>query len=244
MALKGEARDKMYRLPASKKWQLIEQARASRLSLDGMASRSPQSTYSTFGTSSGGALIPRLVPQLTGDSGILKRFSMATWGASGAAPSVTSPDLNQSSGEFDLGSGNSRAQVEKVAEVIPPLQYQTTGTMFSRWWASSGEEKNTETECAMSVKRSVDGLRGMKADSKLVKYLITLRVHLSTAKLPWIEGFIKEDGMNALGNILALLVGKGSKRSTLADMESTVLIEIIKCLRVLLNTQVTSLFID
>lgn len=65
MALKGDARDKMYQLPASKKRQLIEQARASRLILDGKASRLSQSTNTTLGTSGGGALIPRLVPQLT-----------------------------------------------------------------------------------------------------------------------------------------------------------------------------------
>lgn len=244
MALKGDARDKMYQLPAVKKRQLIEQARASRLILDGKTPRPSQSTYTTLGTSSGANLLPRLVPQLTGDSGILKRFSMVTWGASSTAPPAVSPDLGRPSGEFDLGTGTGHAQVEKVAEMTHPLQAQTTGSMFSGWWASSGGEKSTETESATSAKRYVDGLRRMRTtDSKLVKHLISLRVHLSTAKLPWIEGFIAEDGMNALDDTFTALVGKGGKRSALADVESTVLLEIIKCLRVLLNTQVNVLFV-
>ncbi|OJA15980.1 hypothetical protein AZE42_09795, partial [Rhizopogon vesiculosus] len=238
MALKGDARDKMYQLPTAKKRQLIEQARASRLILDGRAPRPSQSTYTTLGASSGGTLLPRLVPQLTGDLGILKRFSMATWGANSAAPPVMSPGSNRSSAEFDLGSGTCRAQAEKVAEMMDPLQAQTTGSMFSGWWTSSGGERNTESESPTSARRYVDGLRRTKTtDSKLVKHLISLRVHLSTAKLPWIEGFIAEDGMNVLSGTLAALVGKGGKRNALGDIESTVLLETIKCLRVLLNTQ-------
>jgi hypothetical protein len=115
--------------------------------------------------------------------------------------------------------------------------------MFGNWWASSGGENNAETEAAVSAKRYVDGLRSMRMDSRLVKYLISLRVHLSTAKLPWIEDFIAQDGMNAMGGALAALVGKGGKRTVLADIETTVLLELIKCFRVLLNTQVNVIFV-
>ncbi|KAG1806317.1 armadillo-type protein [Suillus plorans] len=226
MALKGDARDKMYILTAAKKRQIIDQARALHSTLDGRTPRPSQSRQSTLEVSGGGAFLPRLVPQLTGDSGILKRLSMVTWGTSAAVPPVMSPALNRSSGEFD-----------KVAETMQPLQAQTAGSMFGNWWASSGGEKNTEAESTISAKRYVDGLRNMKADARLVKHLISLRVHLSTAKLPWIEEFIIEDGMNAIGSALAALVGKGGKRTVFADIESTVLLEIIKCLRVLLNTQ-------
>ncbi|KAG2342107.1 hypothetical protein BDR05DRAFT_364794 [Suillus weaverae] len=93
MALKGDARHKMYLLPAAKKWQIIEQARAFHSTLDGKAPRPSQSTQSTLGASVGGAFLPRLVLQLAGDSGILKRFSMVTWGTSAAAPLVMSPNL-------------------------------------------------------------------------------------------------------------------------------------------------------
>ncbi|KAG1763151.1 armadillo-type protein [Suillus occidentalis] len=226
MVLKGDARDRMYLLPAAKKRQVMEQARGFHSTLDGKAPRPSQSTQSTLGASGGGAFLPRLVPQLTGDSGILKRFSMATWGASTAAPPVMSHDLNRSSGEFD-----------KVTETMQHLQAQTTSSMFGSWWASSGGEKNTGTESVISAKRYVDGLRRMEADSRLFKHLISLRVYLSTAKLPWIDDFIAEDGMNALGGVLAALVSKGGKRTFLADIENAVLLEVVKCLRVLLNTQ-------
>jgi hypothetical protein len=115
--------------------------------------------------------------------------------------------------------------------------------MFGSWWASSGGEKNTGTESVISAKRYVDGLRRMEADSRLFKHLISLRVYLSTAKLPWIDDFIAEDGMNALGGVLSALVDKGGKRTVLADIESAVLLEVIKCLRVLLNTQVNVIFV-
>lgn len=86
----------------------------------------------------------------------------------------------------------------------------------------------------------VDGLRsGRATDMKLVKHLISLRVHLSTASLVWIEEFVGEErGMEAIGKLLAGLVSKGGKRKKLTDIEETVLLEIIKCLRVLLNTEV------
>lgn len=48
----------------------------------------------------------------------------------------------------------------------------------------------------------------------------------------------KHNGMDALGNLLYGLVGKGGKRRKLSDTEETVLLELVKCLRVLLNTEV------
>lgn len=49
--------------------------------------------------------------------------------------------------------------------------------------------------------------------------------------------------MEALGAILASLVGKGGKRRKLTDTEETVLLEIVKCLRVLLNTEVSRAYV-
>jgi len=86
----------------------------------------------------------------------------------------------------------------------------------------------------------IDGLTSSKAyDIKLVKHLITLRVHLSTAKLAFIQDFVcTQNGLDALGKLLAGLVGKAGKWKNLSEMENTVLLEIIKCFRVLLNTDV------
>lgn len=73
----------------------------------------------------------------------------------------------------------------------------------------------------------------------MVKHLIPLRVHLSTANLAWIGEFVDErGGLEVLGGVLAGLVGKGGKRKRLGDVEEMVLLEVVKCLRVLLNTEV------
>jgi diaphanous 1 len=75
---------------------------------------------------------------------------------------------------------------------------------------------------------------------RLAKHLISLRVHLSTVKLAWIECFVGEQsGMDALGTLLIGLVGKGDTRK-LTDTEETVLLEVVRCQRVLLNTEVSN----
>jgi diaphanous 1 len=183
-----------------------------------------------------------LFPQLTGGGGFIKRFSITGWGA--AAQPIVSDDTERS--EFDIGGSSprsqARAQVEGVAETMAPLQPQGTGGLWSSWWTSSGGaggDKGLDKDTSKSAKWYVQGIRGAKmADSKLVKHLISLRVHLSTAKLVWIEEFLVEaKGMDALATLLASLVGKGDKRKKFTDVESTLLLEVIRCLRVLLNTK-------
>jgi len=172
----------------------------------------------------------------------MRRLSIAGWGT--AAPPVASGETQRSSGEFDTSvnpRGKGKAQMEKVAESMAPLQPQSTGGLWGLWWTSSGGGAGLSKETANSAKSYVNGIRGSKAtDTKLVKHLISLRVHLSTAKLDWIEEFLTEgSGMDALGDLLGSLVGKGGKRKKLTDTEGTVLLELIKCLRVLLNTEVS-----
>lgn len=118
------------------------------------------------------------------------------------------------------------------------MRSQSTGGLWSSWWASSGGENSSEK--TKTPKWYVDGIRNARGmDMKLVKHLISLRVHLSTAQLIWIEEFVRDEkGMDALGTLLASLVGKGGKRRTLTDSEESVLLELIKSLRVLLNTEV------
>jgi diaphanous 1 len=55
----------------------------------------------------------------------------------------------------------------------------------------------------------------------------------------WVKEFVQtEAGLDALSAILAGLVGRAGKRKHLSDMEGAVLLEIIKILRVLSNTEV------
>ena len=173
----------------------------------------------------------------------MKRFSIAGWGASTpAAPSP--PESPRSSVDLTARRRDSsisiKSQVDKVPESPAPLQPQATGGLWSSWWSSSGGtiEKARETE--KTANWYATGIRnGRTTDTKLVKHLISLRVHLSTANLAWIEDFVTtESGMNVLSDLLARLVSKGGKRKKLSEVEDTVLLEVIKCLRALLNTEV------
>lgn len=291
LGLKGPQRDAMYALPLDRKKYLLLQHQQFRSSSPPSTPNNRSSNFSaTYGPSSAPALIPRLVPQLTGDSGLMKRFSISGWGGGAAAPSTstttTATATGRSSGEFVTadgqgangvnGSGSSSSkklknQVDKVVEEsTSPLQAQTTGGLWSSWWSSSGGEKATVSSRSNSIsgpnssaalssstthshshsnsnsstsKTPTSYITALKShkptDSKMVKHLISLRVHLSTANLAWIGEFVDErGGLEVLGGVLAGLVGKGGKRKRLGDVEEMVLLEVIKCLRVLLNTEV------
>ena len=200
-------------------------------------------TPSTVGPASAAAILPRLVPQITGDSGIMKRFSIAAWGPS--APVAPSPPESPRS-SVDLGGRRRDSMIpvkslgDKVAETPTTLQPQTTGGLWSSWWSSSGGTVDKSKETEKTANWYASGIRnGRTTDTKLVKHLISLRVHLSTANLAWVEDFVRtESGMVVLGDLLARLVSKGGKRKKLTEVEDTVLLELIKCLRALLNTEV------
>jgi diaphanous 1 len=231
----------MYSMSDDLKKYLLRQNRQFRSNqqptlLTGAASCNPSSST---------ALLPRLVPQLTGDEGLMRRISIFGWGFGGSA--ATSSEGLPSPNDAPNSPGPSQVLVNNPPEDIQPLQPQTTGSSWGNWWISSGGEKNMPLEkggldSAKSAKWYIDTLRSGKApDIKLVKHLITLRVHLSTANLAFIRDFVRnEKGMDMLGKLLAGLVGKGGKRRRLTEIESTVFLEVFKCLRALLNTEVSS----
>lgn len=228
----------MHSMPPEKKRQLMKQLRGN---FDKATSASPLASpaSATYGPSSGSALLPRLVPQLSGDSRFFKRFSaFPTWGSTTSSPPPSGNLKSRSSGEFATGRRFSVSS-ESVEEDAQYVQPQATGSMFSTWWAALGGEAATDNEHSKSARAYVDGIRKSRnVDSKLTKHLISLRVHLSTAKLPWIESFIGEEGIIAISGLLSSLVGKGGKRKVSTDSENSVLLEVIRSLRVLLNTEV------
>lgn len=244
MGLKGEKRSRMYELSAKNKAYLLQQNQGTQSLSSRTSLHDSQPSYAaSYGPSSASALLPRLVPQLTGDASLLRRFSIVGWGGATTAPPIVSSNSSRLSGEFDSSSsGRGKAQIEKMVEEMQPMQPQTTGGLWSSWWTSSGGEKPGAKEVRKSAKWYVDALQtGKSPDNKLVKHLISLRVHLSTANLAWIQEFVgTEGGLDVLGALLAGLVGKGGKRRDLNGVETTVLLEIIKCFRVLLNTEVSS----
>lgn len=231
----------MYKLPSQQRQYLTKQHRESRAASMSKATSTQRAANhaaqaSTYSSAMGGDY--RIIPQLTGDSGIMKRFSILGWGTSSPGHSPrTSVDIEASAKESQASPG-------KAVETTP-IQPQSTGSLWSSWWSSSGGEKGTVTgdkrEVSKTPKWYVDGIRsGKPTDIKLVKHLISLRVHLSTAELVWIEEFVNDHkGMDALGLVLSSLVAKGGKRKKLQNVEESILLETIKCIRVLLNTDVS-----
>ncbi len=243
--MKEPQRRAMHQLPADRKLYLLEQHKQYRVASARSPSHVAQPSYSaTYGPSSAGNLLPRLVPQLTGDSGLMRRLSITGWGATSAASPVSVSGSNRKGEKPDPSSSSAQAYGAKVTEEPQPLQPQTTGGLWSSWWVSSGGEKNaTQGKSAKEAKTPkwyVDRIKGKTLDTKLVKNLISLRVHLSTARVFWVKEFVEtETGLDALGSLLAGLVGRAGKKKHLSDMEGAVLLEIIKILRVLSNTEVS-----
>lgn len=237
----------MHQLPIDRKRYLLQQNKQYGSVSKASASKAAKNTAqaSTYSPATATAIAPRLVPQLTGDS-LMKRFSVVAWGSGSSSNSKADHEpavTPESPGKATLG--RQRRSLDHPAEEVAPLQPQTTGGLWSSWWTSSGGDKGGDKAQKETPKWYVDGIRnGRTTDMKLVKHLISLRVHLSTASLAWIEEFVQEEkGIDALGNVLAGLVGKGGKRKTLTEVESTVLFELVKSLRVLLNTEVIAPFI-
>jgi len=236
----------MHQLPADRKLYLLEQHKQYRLASVKPHPHVDQPSYPiTYGPSSAGNLLPRLVPQLTGDSGLMRRLSMTGWGAT----NTTSSSASTSTRKGEMPGLSWTSTQTQATEVPQPLQPQTTGGLWSSWWVSSGGEKSVTGQSKGLAKETkapkwyVDSIKGKTLDTKLVKLLISLRVHLSTARVFWVKEFVEtEAGLDALSAILANLVGRAGKRKHLTDIEDAVLLEIMKILRVLSNTEVSRHF--
>ncbi|PVF96346.1 FH2-domain-containing protein [Serendipita vermifera] len=216
LGLKDSRREAMRKLPLERKQYLIHQSKQTRHVV--------QALPSADGSSSPKQIASPISPQITG--GLMKRFSL--WGSAAPSPSTSTPPPVQES-------------AEPGPEALPIVP-QITGSLWGNWWSSGSREGEKPKEVDRSQPQSaewfVDGIRNGKAtDSRLAKHLISLRVHLSTAKVTWVERFLEQEkGMDALSDLLQSLVGRGGKRRKLGDTEETVLLEVVKCLRVLLNT--------
>jgi diaphanous 1 len=184
---------------------------------------SPGRYAKSYGPASATGLT-RLVPQLTGD-GLMKRLSI--WGNS------TIDANGATSGNFDgpIPNGDSKAQ---ITEEPQPIQPQATGGLWSSWFASSGGKVVEGTP-----KWYVDGLQTYKTtDKKLLKHLISLRVHLgTTSQAVWVHDFMwTEKGLETMATLLANLVGKGGKTRSLTEIEESNVLEIIKCINILVRS--------
>jgi diaphanous 1 len=179
-------------LPLERKQYLLHQSKQTRHVM--------QALPSGDGSSSPKHIASPISPQITG--GLMKRFSI--WGSGMATPTTASPTPT-------------RETAEPGPEALPIVP-QITGSLWGNWWSSGPREADKPKEVDRSKPQStewfVDGIRnGKPTDSRLAKHLISLRVHLSTAKVTWIEQFLEQEkGMDALSELLQSLVGKGGKR--------------------------------
>ena len=238
----------MRSLPLERKKYLLRQNQEFRSSqVAGPSKHGHQPSYSaSYSPATAAALIPRLVPQLTGDASFLRRFSITGWGASAEVEQPSSPPASTSPNTTPRNTGYQRIHSPQSEEPAS-LQPQNTGSLWSSWWNSSGGERppanQPKKEVSNSAKSYIASIGSCKTpDMRLVRHLISLRVHLSTAKLAFIEDFVvAEHGLQVLGSLLGTMVGKSGKRKRLTEIETTVLLELIKCFRVLLNTEVHSL---
>ena len=83
-------------------------------------------------------------------------------------------------------------------------------------------DRHKKKEVDTSARSYINSIQSCKVpDMKLVKHLISLRVHLSTAKVVFIEEFVvKEQGLQVLGALLATMVGKSGKKRRLTEIET------------------------
>lgn len=217
----------MYLLAPERKKYLLRQNRQFRSTSASIQATSKgtnnQGYAASYGPASASTLLPKIIPTLTGDqaspggAGIMKRFSIAgIWGGA-TSPSSQVPAPTSIPEAFhtlppEILPSSPAAAVPEALPIVP----QITGSLWGNWWSSTPKELDKSKEAATPKTAAwyVDGIRnGKPTDSRLVKHLISLRVHLSTAKVAWIEGFLEvEKGMDALGALLAGLVGKGGRR--------------------------------
>jgi diaphanous 1 len=128
---------------------------------------------------------------------------------------------------------------------VKPLEKQVTGGLWS-WW--TGVNKPEEG----SAEAYIDGLRAeyvfylsstmmrlttSRRPTSLLKHLISLRVTLSTAPMDFIIDFLDARGLDKLEVIMIKLAALPKDRG---DMNEQLVGEVLKCLRILMNIDVSS----
>lgn len=145
---------------------------------------------------------------------------------SNKSPTSNGPSVNSDQGLHSPTSVQSQSQ-------------SSSKGFFSSWFGLSS------TKVEGTPEFYVEKLLQKSISSKpLAERLQSLRVTLTTAKLSWIKDFIDCDGLAALENVLERYT-TGTKRaiSRNSDHDDRIQSECIRCLRVLLNTEVVNLFL-
>jgi diaphanous 1 len=142
--------------------------------------------------------------------------------------------------EADLNKSPSSNGPSMNSSVNSDQSYQQSSSkgFFSSWFGLSSSTKVEGTP-----EFYIEKLLQKSISSKpLAERLQSLRVTLTTAKLSWIKDFIDGDGLAALECVLERYT-TGTKKilSRNSDHDDRIQSECIRCLRVLLNTEVINL---
>lgn len=184
----------------------------------------------------------------------LTRFSLWSAGTDSSASEPNSrpqsPEAPRSPGISDTASVLSF--VSQDTEVhTPPAPLLQTATGWSSWFSAGSPAKPsialTDQSGTSNAKDTpsfyiTQIMNGKLARPNLVKHLIALRVRLSTAALSWITDFLQNDGLAALEKILRTFTSRtttATGRDSLTELNASLQIETIRCLRIILNTEVS-----
>ena len=187
-----------------------------------------------------GSSFTKLLAQTTGDS-TTSTPSQDTWGArfglgawAGGTP-TRSPQVDQ--GSIRSVDGIS------LSGSVKPLEKQVTGGLWSWWTGNRPEEGSAEAyieglraECVPILGQGRSELINSRRPTSLLKHLISLRVTLSTALMEFIIDFLDARGLDKLE---AIMIKLAPIRKDERDMNEQIVGEVLKCLRILMNIEVS-----
>jgi diaphanous 1 len=169
------------------------------------------------------------------------RFSIASitsWTGDGviATPSISPPTSSSTGGSFPSSGLTSVATGSDDGDAVKASSTGASASLWTSWWGSPSE--STDKDDPSYYPRLL--FTSKQSRKELVKTLISLRVTLSSAKLVWISAFLDERGLQALERLMQTETQPftGSV-SEVKEMSDTILSEAIKCLRTLMNTEVS-----
>lgn len=182
----------------------------------------------------------------------LKRLSLGSIVRTG--PSTDAPISDSSRLSLENSERESLDSIPESADNAlvppPPAPLLQSNTGWASWFSAGSPAKPLSTRrhdspdvtpSAHTAKDTpafyIQQIQMTKSSQiALVKSLIALRVRLSTSQLSWMSEFLSLSGTKALQTVLD---SPGNGNSTLAESRETVQAECVRCLRVILNVEVS-----
>lgn len=174
--------------------------------------------------------------------GALRRLSMAV-GWSAAQDEPVKPKLvTRAMSTYGALGGETGTGLVQSAVVPNPTG---DATSWATWWTGASNATGTAQAVGEQAKDTpafyVVQIKSAKVSIRsLVKHLIALRVRLSTAPFQWVEEFVgAANGLDALEGLLSRVTfARINHAEGQSDEDETLQAECVKCLRVLMNTDV------